>query len=443
MDFGGDVAKFSDAEQNQLHDKLSQALGLKKDELKVTRHAVDEAGLNLGAVGHGKIWHPTKVQINFRFVGTDAIEHGYALERQVEAGKFVLDGILKPFPLLRLQMEEIYCTEAPTGAPTISPTNRNTAVPSEYPTVEPTQTPTTAPTETPSQNPTAKPTIEPTTTPTEIPTTLPPTTDKPSFAPSATPTEEPTSKPTAAPTAKPTAEPTLVPTAKPTVEPTARPTEDPTTHPTAMPTTLPTADPSELPTLEPTHAPSGCLVRGAKMHVLFKEDNAMGRRLLMQVAVDHKMLEAVGLADDDDRSKSNGNAYAYGHSKSQTSAMKGHTTSHVKAMQAIQAAVAKELHLSIAQLAVKTYPMKGSTMHTELQFKGNDSIKLGRDLEKAVLANKFNPVPGYPIHRLYMEEVFDCGKHAAGATHTFDGTNGGPVTFTLPDNGWESTAPKK
>lgn len=169
----------------------------------------------------------------------------------------------------------------------------------------------------------------------------------------------------------------------------------------------------------------------------------MGRRLLMQVAVDHKMLEAVGLADDDDRSKSNGNAYAYGHSKSQTSAMKGHTTSHVKAMQAIQAAVAKELHLSIAQLAVKTYPMKGSTMHTELQFKGNDSIKLGRDLEKAVLANKFNPVPGYPIHRLYMEEVFDCGKHAAGATHTFDGTNGGPVTFTLPDNGWESTAPKK
>ena len=27
--------------------------------------------------------------------------------------------------------------------------------------------------------------------------------------------------------------------------------------------------------------------------------------------------------------------------------------------------------------------------------------------------------------RLYLEEVFDCGEHAVGATHTYDGTNGG------------------
>jgi len=204
-------------------------------------------------------------------------------------------------------------------------------------------------------------------------------------------------------------------------------------QPTDMPTTLPTIEPSVLPTFAPTRAPTGCLVRGAKMHVLFKEDAAAGRRLLMHVEVDQKMLEAVGLSDDDDKSK-NGHAYAYGKSK-----MKGHTAGHVKAMQAIQAAVAKELHLSVAQLSVKSYPMKGSTMHTELQFKGDESIKLGRQLEKAVLANKFNPVPGYPIHRLYMEEVFDCGEHAVGATHTADGTNGGPVTFTLPDNGWQPT----
>jgi hypothetical protein len=433
MDFGGDVGKFSDAEQNALHDKLCNALGLKKDDLKVTRHAVDEAGLNLGAVGHGKIWHPTKVQLNFRFVGTDAIEHGYQLERQVESGKFVLGGILKPFPLLRLQMEEIYCTKAPTGQPTISPSNRNTAVPTEYPTAEPTITPTSVPTATPSRVPTAEPTAQPTATPTELPTTLPPTSNKPTFAPSATPTEEPTAKPTATPTAKPTAKPTRVPTAKPTAEPTARPTEEPTVQPTDMPTTLPTIEPSVLPTFAPTRAPTGCLVRGAKMHVLFKEDAAAGRRLLMHVEVDQKMLEAVGLSDDDDKSK-NGHAYAYGKSK-----MKGHTAGHVKAMQAIQAAVAKELHLSVAQLSVKSYPMKGSTMHTELQFKGDESIKLGRQLEKAVLANKFNPVPGYPIHRLYMEEVFDCGEHAVGATHTADGTNGGPVTFTLPDNGWQPT----
>jgi hypothetical protein len=440
LDFGGDVTKFSDREENSLHDKLCKALNLKKHELKVTRHAVDEAGLNLGAVGNGKLWHPTKVQLNFRFVGTDAIKHGYELERQVESGKFVLGGILKPFPLLRLQMEEIYCTKAPTGQPTISPTNRNTHVPTEFPTAEPTLNPTWIPTAKPSRVPTAEPTVKPTVTPTEEPTTLPPTSNKPTFAPSATPTEEPTAKPTATPTSEPTAKPTRVPTAKPTAEPTARPTEEPTVQPTDMPTTLPTIEPSELPSFAPTHAPTGCLVRGAKMHILFKEDAGPGRRLLMQVEVDHKMLLAVGLEDDDGK-PNKGRAYAYGTSKK--SAMKGHTAGHIKAMQAIQAAVAKELHLSIAQLAVKSYPMKGNTMHTELQFKGNESIKLGRKLEKAVLANKFNPVPGYPIQRLYMEEIFDCGKHAAGATHRFNTNNHGPVDFTLPDAGWQPSAGKQ
>ena len=69
IDFGG--GKFGDSEQAELHKKLSAALGLNSSELKVTRHAVDEAGRNLG---HGRIWHPTKVQLNFNFVGTDAIE---------------------------------------------------------------------------------------------------------------------------------------------------------------------------------------------------------------------------------------------------------------------------------------------------------------------------------------------------------------------------------
>jgi hypothetical protein len=32
--------------------------------------------------------------------------------------------------------------------------------------------------------------------------------------------------------------------------------------------------------------------------------------------------------------------------------------------------------------------------------------------------NLFNPIPGYPIRRLYVEEIFDCGAHAVQATHS-------------------------
>ena len=28
---------------------------------------------------------------------------------------------------------------------------------------------------------------------------------------------------------------------------------------------------------------------------------------------------------------------------------------------------------------------------------------------------QFNPIPGYPIRRLYVEEIFDCGRHAVQA----------------------------
>jgi hypothetical protein len=372
MDFGGDIAEFSDKEQSALHAALAKRLGLSLKDLSVTRHAADQSGLNYGALGHGKIFHPTKVQLNFRFVGTHAIEHGYKLEKEVASGTFSLSGTLDRFPLLRLEMEEIYCTKAPTAEPTDAPTN----APSFAPTVSPTQKPSASPTEPPSHIPSA--------TPTEVPTTLPPTTDDPSFSPTQTPTEVPTAVPTVAPTEEPSVEPTEVPTAEPTLTPTALPTE------------APTAAPSFLPTEEPTKAPTGCFVTGAKMHIQFKNDKPVSRKLLMAIT---------------------------------TESFKTHTGELLRA-------VAKELKLAESQLSSNSYHKSG-IWYSEIMFKGSEAIRLGYKLEQNVLANKFNPLPGYPIHRLYMEEIFDCGEHAVGATHKFDGSNGEPVKFTLPESGWK------
>jgi hypothetical protein len=113
----------------------------------------------------------------------------------------------------------------------------------------------------------------------------------------------------------------------------------------------------------------------------------------------------------------------------------------------LQATVAQELKLPISKVAVKSYLEKDymhdrggrNIWHTELRFKGLEAIALGYKLEKAVLANTFHPIPSHPIHRLYMEEIFDCGAHAVGATHTYDGLNDkkANIKFSLPDEGWE------
>jgi len=130
------------------------------------------------------------------------------------------------------------------------------------------------------------------------------------------------------------------------------------------------------------------------MHVLFKEDvaaTAAGRRLLVKVG-------------------------AYAHAKAgawpQT--------------EILRVAIATELNIPTAELAATSYAESGGVVHTELMFKGLDSLKLGYELETAVLANQGNPIPGYPIRRLYMEEIFDCGAHAVQATHSQ------PIDRTLP-----------
>ena len=344
LDFGGDVAHFGDAEQRTIHDRIAQALHLMPSQIQVTRHTVNEAGLNYGALYGGRIWHPTKVQpalspesvgdraprsrtctcphipqthtlthtpthhalladalvtqvqLNFKFGlgvagerGVESIDLGHELEKKWERGEFQP---LPDFPLIRIEIEEIYCTGAPTNGPT---TDSPTAIPTHEPTDEPSMTPTETPTTTsptsvkPTHAPSEHPTAVPTETPTDVPTTLSPTTtDEPSFSPSQSPTHEPTATPTTTPSELPTEvpvthEPSALPTATPTETPTDMPTATPTETPTVPPTEAPTtATPSELPTAVPTKMPTGCLVRGAKMHVLFKEDIA-GRRLLTKI----------------------------------------------------------------------------------------------------------------------------------------------------------------
>merc|ERR1719253_73278 len=57
MDFGGDIAKFGDAEQVKLTERLAVALHLKTSQIKATRHTdTDNIDRNLGALGHGKIF---------------------------------------------------------------------------------------------------------------------------------------------------------------------------------------------------------------------------------------------------------------------------------------------------------------------------------------------------------------------------------------------------
>jgi hypothetical protein len=153
--------------------------------------------------------------------------------------------------------------------------------------------------------------------------------------------------------------------------------------PTFSPSDAPTTQaPTALPTTEPTNAPTGCLIRAAKMHVLFKQDS--GRRLL------ETMEQGIQLDA----------------SFPQTGIL--------------QAAIASELNLAPSDLTAVSFKLPNGVIHTELMFKGLNAITLGHQLETKVLANQFNPIPGYPIRRLYMEEIFDCGKHAAGATHSQD-----------------------
>jgi hypothetical protein len=132
MDFGGDISSFGYAQENELSAKLQKALKLADGDLEVSR--VTDAD----NTGSGAIVHPTKVQLNFKFHGADSIELGHQLEQDVAAGTFVP---LPDFPLLRLEMEEIYCTQAPTRFPTFAPTPFPSATPTFSPTPSPTATP--------------------------------------------------------------------------------------------------------------------------------------------------------------------------------------------------------------------------------------------------------------------------------------------------------------
>jgi hypothetical protein len=64
-------------------------------------------------------------------------------------------------------------------------------------------------------------------------------------------------------------------------------------------------------------------------------------------------------------------------------------------------------------------------IHTVFTFDGLEAIRLGHLLEQKVLANQFNPLPDYPIHRLIMQEIFVCGEQTAVPISTWTAA---PVT---------------
>ena len=145
IQFGGDLANFGDTQKATLTTALEAALTLKAKDLNV--ETTQAASGNV-------------VQVLVKFNGKDSIKYGFALEAAVEKGQFQP---LPNFPLTRLYMEEIFCTDAPTHAPTNAPTQD----PTEHPTTAPTATPTATPTSAPTAEPTRTPTVEPTPAPTE------------------------------------------------------------------------------------------------------------------------------------------------------------------------------------------------------------------------------------------------------------------------------------
>jgi len=213
------------------------------------------------------------------------------------------------------------------------------------------------------------------------------------------------------------------------------------------------------------------------MHILFRANTMLAARRLLDAAhsddpldkilkptsgQDHRLLGAAHSDDPLDKLLKPTSAKdpldnilfdadtASSHPKSPSAASHtgaSHSASHSAAShsgmsysdaQILESAIATELKLNINELTMHQFPEPSGIVHTEFLFHNADAIKLGRQLEKKVLDNEFAPLPRQPIHRLYLEEVFDCGEHAVGATHTYDGTNGGEhaIAWALPDSGY-------
>lgn len=167
------------------------------------------------------------------------------------------------------------------------------------------------------------------------------------------------------------------------------------------------------------------------MHVLFKYSGNDSRRKVVEVPA---LIEA----DEDDSEsvagrrllgkEAPGSAHARDKGRRDGSAHQGTFAEEP----ILQLAIASELNVQPSDLRMKSY-MDNGLLHTETMFKGFDSMKLGYQLEVKVLANQFNPIPHMPIHRLYVEEIFDCGAHAAQATHS---NLIGDDTFSVSDTGF-------
>jgi uncharacterized protein YegL len=127
----------------------------------------------------------------------------------------------------------------------------------------------------------------------------------------------------------------------------------------------------------PTSAPSGCITTEARLHVTFK-------KTWQEVVNDISRNRSAADFEDERR--------------------------------ILQTSLAMVLKLKESEIPVTLKDgepglIKAVGIFNKVTSKNfEQAIKLGYELEQKVLKNLYNPIPGFPIHRLVMETVFQCEK---------------------------------
>jgi hypothetical protein len=153
---------------------------------------------------------------------------------------------------------------------------------------------------------------------------------------------------------------------------------------------MPTAKPTNLPSFFPTSPPTGCVVVAGKLHVLFQKEGPVATSTTTTTAETTTVAQKESVASPKRRLLS--------------------TLLEPAEEDQLRTAVATALRIAdpMALKMTTTTHHHNSTMHTVFEFHDLNAIALAHELELKVVSNQFNPLPQYPIHRIYVEEVFNC-----------------------------------